>query len=138
MRKTPILEFESARVTLCCGTRAALYLESKLPRGDCAAVRHAKALCEAFFAHASERYLPVAARELEALVAAGRGYAFRPHRLQFAARITPVGKGLCMRLSLVYVAGDEVRMSQCAESFWTADGAYRFRRLPKNKEKTEK
>ena len=123
---------------LRCGTRAALVFERELPVGDCAAARHASELAAALLAHAEREYFPAAASELEGLVRAARGYAFKPHRLQLTVCLDPAGAGLCMRTSLCYTVGGEVRLAQSTHSFWTADGAYRLRRVPKRVEKSDK
>ncbi len=138
MRKAPVFEYERERITLRYGTRAVLCLERELPCWDAVAARHARELSQAIFAHAEREYLPVAAAELEALVLAGRGFAFLPHRVRFTAHITSVGTGLCMKLSLCHLVGGEVRMAQNARELWTADGAYRRRRVPKGVEKSDK
>jgi len=133
MRKTPVSEQKIERVTLRHGTRAALVLVRELPVADCAAAQHARELSDALFAHAEREYFPVAAKELEVLVGAGRGYAFVPHRVLFRARLTRAGAGMRLSLSLCYAVGDEVRTAQSASSLWTADGRYHLRRAPRKK-----
>lgn len=136
MRKTSVLEHKIERVTLRHGTRAALAFLRELPVLDCAAAQHARELSDALFSHAEREYFPVAAKELEALVGAGRGYAFLPHRVIFRARLTHAGAGMRLWLSLCYAVGDEVRTAQTASSLWTADGRYHLRRAPRKKRKT--
>lgn len=138
MRKTPVFTYERERITLRHGARAALVLERECPASDCAAAHHAREIAKRLFAHAEREYLPVAAQELEQLVAAGRGFAFARHRLRFTARLLRAGEGLCMKLSLCYTVGSEVRVQQAVQSFWTADGTYRCRRVPKRVEKPDK
>ncbi len=133
MRKAVVFAHETRRVTRRHGARAVLCFESELPVGESVAARHARALSEALLAHAEREYLPVAARELEDLVGAGRGFAFTPHRVVFRARIASEGAGLCMQLSLLYTVGGEVRAAQRTQSFWTADGTYRCRRAPRGR-----
>lgn len=136
MRKTPVFTYERERITLRHGARAALVLERECPASDCVAARHAKEMSQALFAHAEREYFPVAAAELEQLVAAGRGFAFARHRLCFTARLLPMDAGLCMKLSFRYTVGSEVRAQQAVQSFWTADGAHRCRRVKKQKKST--
>ena len=133
MRKTPVFTYERERITLRHGARAALVLERECPASDCVAARHAKEISSALFAHAEREYFPVAARELEQLVAAGRGFAFTAHRIFFRARLIGAGAGRCMQLSLLYSVGGEVRLAQSAKSFWTADGTHRYKRVPREK-----
>lgn len=136
MEKVAVFTYERERVTLSCGTRAVLVLESELPVCECAAAHHTREMAKRLFAHAEREYFPVAERELEDLVAAGRGFAFARHRLCFTARLLPMDAGLCMKLSLRYTVGSEVRAQQAVQSFWTADGAHRCRRVKKQKKST--
>ena len=133
MRKTAIFDYERTRIVLRHGTRAALCLESELPRGECTLARHAREMAQALWAHAERAYLPAAASELEDLVGAGRGFAFRPHHILFTAHVTRATRGVCMTLSLRYTAGGEVRFFQHKKTDWTADGAYRYRREARGK-----
>ena len=136
MRKATVSEQKNERVTLRHGTRAALVCERELPVAECVAARHARELSDALLSHAERAYFPVAAAELESLCGAGRGYAFKPHRLIFRARLKPAGAGMQLWLSLCYTVGDEVRIAQSASSLWTADGRYRLCRVPRKKRKS--
>ena len=130
MEKAVVLPFEKGKEVWRHGARVSLVLEYELPVGEMPMVRHAQALAQAFAQHAAREYFPEAARELEALVGAGRGFAFLPHRLQFLAHATREGNGFCMTLSLCYTAGGAVRLWQEKRTFWTADGAWRCRKSP--------
>lgn len=133
MRKTAIFDYERKRSVLRHGTRAVLCLESELPLGTCTLALHAREMAGVLLAHAERVYLSEATRELEDLVGAGRGFAFRPHHFLFTAHVAHVPRGVCMTLSLRYAVGEQVRLFQQKMTYWTVDGAYRYRREARGK-----
>ena len=127
MKNTQIWEGNRVQKRLCCGTRAALVLESDLPVGNTPLACHLQELARAILDHAARVYLPAAGDELAQLAGAGRGYDFTPHRLQFCARVHSAHSRVRVELFLQYKGGAGVLLAQRAHQVWSADGGYRLR-----------
>jgi hypothetical protein len=105
--------------------RVVLRVRADLPVGEGAAAKHFTALEEALCAYAAQELLPVAAAELDDLVAAGRAHHFLPHRYTLTLQLCPRGRRVAVLLRATHCAGGAC-VRRVLHTLWRADGEAQY------------